>query len=72
MVAGHDEDEVAKAGLALKKAEVKAYCKEVICWKPIIEKLKQQIKEKATNNKLQKKLCEIVHKEIMSCNFNTI
>ena len=72
MVAGQDEDEVAKAGLALKKAEVRAYCKEVVCWKPIIKKLKQQIKEKATVNKLQKKLCRIVHKEMVSCNSNTM
>ena len=71
-MAGQDENEVAKARLALNKAEVRVYCKEVVCWKPIIKKLKQQIKEKATVNKLQKKLCRIVHKEVVSCNSNTM
>ena len=72
MVAGQDENEVARAGLALKKAEVRAYRKEVVRWKPIIKELKQQIKEKATVKKLQKKLCGIVYKEMVSCNSNTM
>ena len=71
-MAGQDENKVAKAGLALKKAEVRAYCKEVVCWKPIIKELKQQVKEKTTVNKQQKKLCRIVHKEMVSCNSITM
>ena len=72
MIAGQDENEVAKVELALEKAEVRAYRKKVVLWKPIIKELKQQIKEKATVNKLQKKLYGIVHKVMVSCNSNTM
>ena len=72
MVASQNKNEVARAGLAFKRAQARAYCKEVACWRPIIKELKQQIKEKATANKLQKKLHRIVSKKMVSCNSNTM
>ena len=41
--------------IALKKTKVKAYQKEVLCWKPVVKEVKQQLKDKVALNKLQKK-----------------
>ena len=72
MVAGRNKDDVAKAEIALKKAKVKAYQKEVLCWKPVIKEVKQQLKGKVALNKLQKKIGGIIHKQIVSGNFHTV